>query len=97
MTNERVWTLHLNHSDVIEIYNTTTDAIIKRKIENHFLADKMSNWKNWTPEQWDAVRKYYNAHNDYPKDWWWDVEKGDWSCLGPDGELNGPAYFPITM
>jgi hypothetical protein len=25
---ERVWTLHLNHSDVIEIYNTTTDTII---------------------------------------------------------------------
>jgi hypothetical protein len=46
---ERVWTLHLNHSDLIEIYNTTSDAIIKQKIENHFLADKMSNWKNWVP------------------------------------------------
>ena len=51
MTNERVWTLHLNHSDLIEIYNTTSDAIIKRKIENHFLADKMSHWKNWSPKQ----------------------------------------------
>jgi hypothetical protein len=92
---ERVWTLHLNHSDVIEIYNTTSDAIIKRKIENHFLADKMRDWKNWSPKQWDAVRKYFDAHNDYPQDTWWDEEKGDWAFLGADGEIHGPAYFPM--
>jgi hypothetical protein len=95
MSNERVWTLHLNHSDLIEIYNTTSDAIIKRKIENHFLADKMSHWKNWSKTQWDAVRKYFDAHGDYPKDSWWDEEKGDWAFLGADGEIQGPAYFYI--
>lgn len=97
MTNERVWTLNLNHSDLIEIYNTTSDATIKRKIENHFLADKMRDWKNWSEAQWDAVREYFDAHGDYPKDAWWDEEKGDWARLGPDGEIHGPAYFYITM
>lgn len=98
MIHERVWNLKLSHSDVIEIYQTTTDPIIKKKIENHFLADKMSNWRNWSEAQWNAVRKFYDAHNEYPKDCWWDEEAGDWSYLNDEGEIDHPRnvqYFPL--
>lgn len=91
MTHERVWNLKLSHSDVIEIYQTTTDPIIKKKIENHFLADKMKNWENWSGAQWDAVRQFHDTHNKYPEDAWWDEEEGDWAYLNHEGEIAHPT------
>lgn len=94
--NEKVWNLKLTHSDLIEIYNTTTDSLIKRKIENHFLADRMKNWKNWSEVQWKAVRKFYNAHGKYPEDSWWDEEFGDWVWLNDRGEITKQEVFTFT-
>lgn len=91
MNHEKLWSLKLTHSDVINIYQTTTNPTIKKKIENHFLAHKMSNRCNWSGAQWNAAREYYDQHNDYPEDSWWDAEVGDWAYLNDEGEIAHPV------